>query len=209
MSRPLSGHPEAVKIHKFQITIFNITQRMADRSQAAEVVTLYLFTERYTIIPPFIVLTKNVRAIIHVCPNTFLQKLLSNPVRLMSFWDALSHTRTQPYAIKYILHFIMWTLQVLTDGQYSTQPLEWIMHGQENNKCRLTTELQPGESRGFLRPCGKESKKQNLLLIENCPSDWTDHETAQKCNAYALYSSIPLTVSSKKNMLTIHFTSPP
>jgi len=99
----------------------------------------------------------------------------------------------------------MWTLQVLRDGQYSTQPLEWIMHGREGSKCQLMTELQPGESPGFLRPCGKESKTQNLLLIENCPSDWTDHETAQKCKAYAFYSHLPLNVSTKK--VCLQFTS--
>jgi hypothetical protein len=114
-------------------------------------------------------------------------------------------TRTQPYAITYILHFTIWTLQVLMDGEYSTQPLEWIMHGQESNKCRLTTELQPGESQGFLRSCGKESGDQNLLLIESCPSDWTDHETAQKCSAYALYSHLQSNVSNKK--ICLQFTS--
>jgi len=92
----------------------------------------------------------------------------------------------------------MWMLQVLRDGQYSTQPLEWIMNGQEISTCRLTTELQPGESPGFLRPCGKGSETLPLLLVENCPSDWTDHETAQKCKAYALYSQLLLTVSRKK-----------
>ena len=118
-------------------------------------------------------------------------------------------TRTQPYAITYILHFTIWTLQVLMDGEYSTHPLEWIMHGQNSSICRLTTELQRGESRGFLRPCGKESGNQNLLLIESCPSDWTDHETAQKCSAYALYSHLQSNVSNKKNMPTIHFLIPP
>jgi hypothetical protein len=160
----------------------------------AEVVTLRLFKLHYTIIPPFVVLTKNVRASIHACPNNVLQKTLSY---------ALSHTRTQPYELTNILHFIMWTLQVLRDGQYSTEPLEWIMNGEETSRCRLMTELQPGESPGFLRPCGKDSKTQNLLLLENCPYDWTDHETAQKCKAYAFYSQ--LNVSNKR--ICLQFTS--
>jgi hypothetical protein len=93
---------------------------------------------------------------------------------------------------------MLWTLQVLREGQYSTQPLEWIMPGQEeSSKCQLMTELQPDESPGFLRPCGKDSKKQNLLFIENCPSNWTDHTTAQKCKAYAFYSKFELNVSNK------------
>jgi hypothetical protein len=60
------------------------------------------------------------------------------------------------------------------------------------------TELQSGESPGFLRPCGKNIEKQDLLIIENCPSDWTDHETAQKCRAYAFYSKLQFEVISKK-----------
>jgi len=92
----------------------------------------------------------------------------------------------------------MWMLQVLRDGQYSVQPLEWTMNGQEISTCRLMTELQPGEWPGFLRPCGKQFRNHPLLPIENCPSDWTDHETAQKCKAYALYSQLLLTVSRKK-----------
>jgi len=79
------------------------------------------------------------------------------------------------------------------------------MQGEETSKCRLMTELQPDESRGFLRPCGKDIENQNLLLIENCPSDWTDHETAQKCKAYALYSQLLLNVSNKK--ICLQFTS--
>jgi hypothetical protein len=67
------------------------------------------------------------------------------------------------------------------------------------------TELQSDESPGFLRPCGKDSKNQNLLIIENCPSDWTDHETAQKCKAYAFYSQLYLNVSKKENIPTFHF----
>ena len=174
-------------------------------SQAAEIVILRLFKERYTIIPPFIVLTKTcvllfMHAQIIPCGQPF-----SNTLRLMSFCDALSHTCTQLYALTYMLHFIMWTLQVLRDGQYSTQPLEWIMHGPERNTCRLMTELQPGESTGFLRPCGKNITSHNLLITENCPSDWTDHETAHKCKAYALYSLLPLNVSNKQ--ICLQFTS--
>jgi len=132
---------------------------------------------------------------IHTCPNNLLQKPFSNALRLLSFYDALSLTCTQPYALTYILHFIMWTLQVLRDGQYSTEPLEWIMQGEETSKCRLMMKLQPGEPQGFLRSCA----------IENCPSDWTDHETAQKCKAYAFYSQLLLNVSYKK--ICLQFTS--
>ena len=150
-------------------------------------------------------LTKNVRALIHACPNILLQKPFSNALRLMPFSDALSHTCTQPYVLTYKLQFIMWTLQVLKDGQYSSQPLEWEMHGREGSKCRLKTDLQPGESTGFLRPCGKNIKNHNLLFIENCPPDWTDHETSQKCEAYAFYSKLYLNVSNKK--LCLQFTT--
>jgi hypothetical protein len=88
---------------------------------------------------------------------------------------------------------------VLRDGQYSTQPLEWIIHEEEKaTQCKLMIELQPGQSPGFLRPCGKEENDLNLLIIENCPSDWTDHETSQKCKAYAFYSKRALNVSNKK-----------
>ena len=146
---------------------------------------------------------KNVHALIHECPNNLLRKTFSNALRLMSFCAALSHTRTQPYALTYILHFILWTLQVLRDGQYSTQPLEWIIHGPETNLCRLMTELQPGESPGYLRPCGKNITNETVFIIENCPSDWTDHEVAHKCQAYAFYSE--LNVSNKA--LFIQFTS--
>jgi len=79
------------------------------------------------------------------------------------------------------------------------------MHGPETSQCRLTTELQPGESPGFLRPCGKNITNHALLIIENCPSDWTDHETAQKCKAYAFYSEAELNVSNKT--ICQHFTS--
>jgi len=99
----------------------------------------------------------------------------------------------------------MWTLQVLRDGQYSTEPLEWIMQGEETSKCRLMTELQPDEWRGFLRPCGKNVTNQTLSITESCPSDWTDQETAKKCKAYALYSQLPLNVSNKK--ICLQFTS--
>ena len=92
----------------------------------------------------------------------------------------------------------MWTLQVLREGQYSKQPLVWIMHGRKGTECQLMTELQPGKSKGFLRPCDLDTERQNLFFIENCPSDWTDHETAQKCKAYAFYSQLPLNVSTKK-----------
>ena len=147
--------------------------------------------------------TKNVRALIHERPNNLLQKPFSNALRLMSCCAALSHTHT--HTLTYILHCILWTLQVLRDGQYSTEPLQWIMHGQETSRCRLKTELQPDESPGFLRPCGKDSTNQNLLPIENCPSDWTDHETAQKCKAYAFYSEAELNVSN--NTICQQFTS--
>jgi hypothetical protein len=110
----------------------------------------------------------------------------------------VTHCLTRATVVRTNVHtaFLMWTLQVLRDGQYSTQLLEWKMHGRERSKCRLMTELQPGESPGFLRPCGKDSKNQ--ILIENCPSEWTDDETAQKCKAYAFYSKLYVNVSSKK-----------
>ena len=64
-------------------------------------------------------------------------------------------------------------------------------------------DLQPGESTGFLRPCVKNITNQTIFIIENCPSDWTDHEVAQKCQAYAFYSE--LNVSNKTQC--IQFTS--
>jgi hypothetical protein len=79
------------------------------------------------------------------------------------------------------------------------------MHGQETSRCRLMTELQSGESTGFLRPCGTDSTDLNLLLIENCPPNWKDHETAQKCKAYAYYGRRLLYVSNK--IICLHFTS--
>jgi hypothetical protein len=161
--------------------------------------------ERYTIIPPFILLTKSMCALIHACPSNLLHKPFSNALRLISFCEALSHTCTQPYALTYILHFIMWTLQVLKEGKYSTQPLEWIMHGPEPSICQLKSELQPGESSGFLRPCSEYFTDENLLIIENCPSNWTDNETAQKCKAYAFYSQLYLNVSNNK--ICLQFTS--
>jgi hypothetical protein len=135
------------------------------------------------------------------CRNLSLTHSVSCPF----VTHCLTHTRTQPYALTNILHFIMWTLQVLRDGQYSAEPLEWIMHGPETSRCRLMTELQPGESTGFLRPCTKDGTTHDMLLIENCPSDWTGHETAQKCKAYAFYSQIELNVSNKK--ICLQFTS--
>jgi hypothetical protein len=143
-------------------------------------------------------LTEYMRALILACPNNLLPKRISTALSLMSFCAAPFHTRTKPYALTYILHFIMWTLQVLQEGQYSTQPLEWIMPGPETSRCQLRTELQPDESPGFLRPCGKSSTKQNQLFTENCPSNWTDHTTALKCKAYAFYSKSKLYVSNKK-----------
>jgi hypothetical protein len=72
-------------------------------------------------------------------------------------------------------------------------------------------ELQPGESLGFLRPCGKDITNQNSLYIENCPSDWTDHTTAQICKGYALYSRFEVNVSNKiillPNPLRQHYTA--
>lgn len=109
--------------------------------------------------------------------------------------------RTKPYGLIYLLHFIMWALQVLRDGQYSTQPLEWILYGSQKSTCRLQTELQPGASQGFLRPCGKDGTNQNLLIVEKCSSDWTDHETAKKCNAYAFYSNLRVNVSNEKRRI--------
>jgi hypothetical protein len=152
-------------------------------------------------------LTKNLRALIHACPNNLLTNLSqTHSVLCLFVMHRFTWCITKPYALTYLLRFIMWTLQVLRNGQYSsTEPLEWIIDGQERSTCRLNTKLQPGVSPGFLRPCGKNTTKKDLLLIENCPSNWTDHETAQKCKAYAFYSKLNLSVSNKK--ICLQFTS--
>jgi hypothetical protein len=91
-------------------------------------------------------------------------------------------------------------MQVLTEGKYSTQPLHWFLGDSSESQCRLTIELQPGTSAGFLRPCEKVDRRgRTLLLIENCPSDWADGDVAKKCNAYAFYSAWKSSVSSVKH----------
>jgi hypothetical protein len=91
------------------------------------------------------------------------------------------------------------TLQVLSDGKYSTEPLHWSLDEQHKSQCRLRIELRPGAIPGFLRPCGKaDVRGRNLPLIENCSLDWTDRDIAKKCKAYALYSVWNSSVSNSE-----------
>jgi hypothetical protein len=88
-------------------------------------------------------------------------------------------------------------LQVLTEGKYSTEPLHWSLDEPFKSQCRLKIQLQPGEFPMFLRPCGKVDRRgRNVLVIENCPEDWTDRDVAKKCNAYAFYSTWKSSVSN-------------
>jgi hypothetical protein len=73
------------------------------RSQAAEVVTLRLFKLHYTIIPPFIMLTKNVRALIHAisCRNHSLTHSVLCPVVPHCLTHTHTHTHTNVHTALY------------------------------------------------------------------------------------------------------------
>jgi hypothetical protein len=104
--------------------------------------------------------------------------------------------KTMDYEINEVYNM---ALQVLSEGTYSTEPLHWSLDEPYKSQCRLRIELQPGAFPGFLRPCGKvNARGRNLLLIENCPADWTDRDIAKKCNAYAFYSMWNSSVSNSK-----------
>ncbi|KAJ9580957.1 hypothetical protein L9F63_023863, partial [Diploptera punctata] len=80
-------------------------------------------------------------------------------------------------------------LRVVDEGTYTEQGT-WILSidGKKDVTCSIKTEVQGFNGTQFLRDCSITVFSKVLVPIESCPADWQDNDSAQKCQAYTMYT---------------------